>query len=132
MKNSSGYLQANVCISYLNGIELKISHVWISDLTDFSFAPNIIWGFKAVEKLDPQPDPQPSNDPVHHPSHYGGDMPYEVVKVIEAWGLGFNDGNALKYIGRAGKKDPNKHIEDLEKAREYLRFEIERLKRIKV
>lgn len=82
-----------------------------------------------IEYLDPQPEP--SNDIVHHPNHYGGDTPYEVIKVIEAWGLGFNDGNALKYIRRAGKKDPNNHIEDLEKACEYLRFEIDRLKRIK-
>lgn len=71
---------------------------------------------------------------VNHPSHYGGDVTYEAIKVIEAWELTFNTGNAAKYICRAGKKDPSiaKHIEDLEKSREYLRFEIERLKRLKV
>ncbi len=67
---------------------------------------------------------------VNHPAHYGGDVTYEAIKVIEAWDLTFNTGNAAKYICRAGKKSPDRHIEDLEKAREYLRFEIERLKRI--
>jgi hypothetical protein len=47
-------------------------------------------------------------DAVNHPSHYGGaDNPYEAIKVIEAWSLGFCLGNAIKYISRAGKKaDP--------------------------
>ena len=26
---------------------------------------------------------------VNHPEHYGGDTPYEAIKVIDAWGLGF-------------------------------------------
>lgn len=66
---------------------------------------------------------------VEHPSHYGGaDDPYEAIKVIEAWLLGFNLGNAVKYISRAGKKDPSKHIQDLEKAAWYLNREIQKLK----
>lgn len=61
----------------------------------------------------------------NHPQHYGGkDNPYEVIKVIEAWSLGFNLGNTVKYISRAGKKDPAKEIEDLEKAKWYLEREI--------
>jgi hypothetical protein len=40
------------------------------------------------------------------PAHYGGaDNPYEAIKVIEAWKLGFCLGNTVKYISRAGKKD---------------------------
>lgn len=65
---------------------------------------------------------------VNHPSHYGGDTTYETVKVIAAWGLGFLLGNAVKYISRAGKKDPTKLVEDLEKARWYLDKAIERAK----
>jgi hypothetical protein len=58
---------------------------------------------------------------VNHPEYYGGkDNPYEVIKVIEAFGFGFHLGNALKYIARAGKKNPEKEIEDLEKAQFYL------------
>lgn len=60
-------------------------------------------------------------DAVNHPAHYGGqDNPYEAIKVIEAWGLGFCLGNTVKYISRAGQKDPAKELEDLKKARWYL------------
>lgn len=56
---------------------------------------------------------------INHPPHYGGgDNPYECIKVIEAWGLGFCAGNAVKYILRAGKKGNAR--EDLEKALWYL------------
>ena len=60
---------------------------------------------------------------VDHPAHYGGaDDPYEAIKVIEAWGLGFNLGNTAKYIARAEKKGAP--IDDLRKARFYLNREI--------
>lgn len=59
-------------------------------------------------------------DQVDHPTHYGGDTVYEVIKVIEAWKLGFHLGNAVKYIARAGRKDPSRRLEDLQKARWYL------------
>jgi len=69
--------------------------------------------------------PEASKEAVDHPSHYGGaDNPYEAIKVIEAWDLGFNLGNAVKYMSRAGKKDPMKRLEDLQKARWYLEREI--------
>lgn len=60
---------------------------------------------------------------INHPPHYGrADSPYEAIKVIEAWGLGFNLGHAVKYISRAGKKGDA--IEDLKKALWYLDREI--------
>lgn len=63
---------------------------------------------------------------VNHPSHYGGEgNPYEAIKVIEAWDLGFCLGNTIKYISRAGKKDPEKEFEDLQKAAWYLNHYIE-------
>lgn len=66
---------------------------------------------------------------IEHPSHYGGkENPHEAIKVIEAWNLGFCLGNVVKYISRAGKKDPATTIEDLEKARWYLDREIHNLK----
>ena len=71
-----------------------------------------------------------TNDNVNYPAHYGGeDNPYEAIKVIEAWDLGFWLGNSVKYISRAGKKDPAKRIEDLEKAAWYINHEIKRLKK---
>ena len=56
--------------------------------------------------------------------YYGGT---EVLDFINSQGLGFNLGNTIKYVSRAGKKDPNTRIEDLSKAMDYIRFEIERL-----
>lgn len=65
---------------------------------------------------------------IDHPSYYGSDTTYETIKVIEAWQLDFCLGNAVKYISRAGKKDPNKEIEDLQKAMWYIQRRIDQLK----
>ena len=52
---------------------------------------------------------------VDGPSHYGGkENPYEAIKIIEAWNLGFNLGNAVKYILRAGRK--GNRVTDLKKS----------------
>jgi hypothetical protein len=68
-------------------------------------------------------------DPVNHPPHYGGgNDPYEAIKVIHAWGLGFDLGNVLKYIRRADLKGTP--IQDLEKAKFYLEDEIKRRKEV--
>ena len=61
---------------------------------------------------------------VDHPPYYRKDTGYEAIDVIEAWDLNFNLGNTVKYISRNGLKDPDKYIEDLEKARWYLDREI--------
>ncbi len=66
------------------------------------------------------------------PAHYGGvSNPYEAIKVIDAWDLPFTLGNTVKYISRAGKKDPTKNIEDLRKAAWYLNHEIQKLEKVK-
>lgn len=64
------------------------------------------------------------HDPVNHPAHYT-DGKIEVIDFIEDKHLGFHLGNAVKYIARAGKKDPTKYTEDLRKAAWYLNREIE-------
>jgi len=65
------------------------------------------------------------NEKVNSPAHYGGaENPYEAIKVIRAWGLGFALGNALKYLCRAGKKPGELVLDDLRKARWYLDNEI--------
>lgn len=63
------------------------------------------------------------NDPVNHPSHYT-DGKIEVIDFIDDKKLGFCLGNAVKYISRAGKKDPTKRIEDLQKAVWYIEWQI--------
>lgn len=59
------------------------------------------------------------SDAVNHPSHYT-DGNIEVIEYIEDKKLGYCLGNAVKYISRAGKKDPAKEIEDLQKADWYI------------
>lgn len=59
------------------------------------------------------------NDAVNHPSHYT-DGGIETIDFIEAKKLPYHLGNAVKYISRAGKKDQNKTIEDLQKAVWYI------------
>jgi len=63
-------------------------------------------------------------DVINHPKHYNSGK-IECIEYIEDQQLGFHLGNAVKYISRAGKKDPNKTIEDLEKAIWYIRRHIE-------
>ena len=66
-----------------------------------------------------------SVETVNNPDHYKGkDNPYEAIKVIDAWKLGFSLGNAVKYIARAGAKGDK--IEDLKKAIWYLQHEIDK------
>lgn len=69
----------------------------------------------------------PENDPVSHPSHYTSRVPgIECIQVTE--NFCFNRGNAIKYIWRAGEKNPEKEVEDLEKAAWYINREIQRMK----
>ena len=70
-----------------------------------------------------------NSDSVSHPSHYanGWSNGAEVIDLTEH--LSFCAGNVVKYVCRAGRKDPDKYIEDLYKARWYLDREIERVKR---
>ena len=64
---------------------------------------------------------------VDHPIHYNAGR-IEVIDFIEDQNLNFHLGNAVKYISRAGKKDPKKFKEDLEKAIWYLNRELKRAK----
>lgn len=70
--------------------------------------------------------PEVEHDPVNHPSYYcdGG---IETLDFILAKRLSFLLGQVVKYISRAGKKDPAKCVEDLKKAQFYLDREIERM-----
>lgn len=65
-------------------------------------------------------------DQVNSPPHYT-DGGMETIDFIEAKKLTYNTGNAVKYVSRAGKKNPATHVQDLEKAIWYLNREIKRL-----
>ena len=70
------------------------------------------------------------NDIINHPPHYT-DGKIEVIDFIEDKQLNFHRGNAIKYIARAGKKNKETEIEDLEKAVWYINREIQRLEKLK-
>ena len=87
-----------------------------------------------VEALVEEADrnrPDPTN-----PSHYQGGVPkaYEHHRIVALHGLDYHIGCATKYLFRAGKKssahldDTEKEIQDLEKARAYIKMKIELLK----
>ena len=65
-------------------------------------------------------------DMVHRPAHYTYGK-YECKDVIMDWGLQWTLGNAVKYICRCDHK--GNAVEDLEKAIEYIRMEIDQRKR---
>lgn len=65
---------------------------------------------------------------VNHPNHYGGDTPFECIKVLNAWlspeeYRGFLRGNAIKYLCRVGKKD--NVLQELKKVNWYVNKLIE-------
>jgi len=88
-----------------------------------------------VRKIDAEAEPMDisgTDDPVNHPSHYT-DGKYECIDYIESQQYD-EDGylfNAVKYISRAGKKDPDKYEEDIQKAIWYLKRRKERWQVIK-
>lgn len=71
-----------------------------------------------VNSLDPEYT-------VKHPPHYISGRKFEPKDVIRDWGLNFNLGSAVKYISRAGRK--GNIIEDLQKAQQFIQFEIDAL-----
>lgn len=76
--------------------------------------------------IEPTVTVKKTHDNVNHPSHYCEGRRCEPIDVIEDWDLGFNLGNVVRYVSRAGRKDDI--VQDLEKARWYLDREIQRLK----
>lgn len=86
-----------------------VTYIW--DLVDF---PHLI-------QRTPRTLTQASPDSIAHPSHYTSTA-IEPIDVIEAWGLGFNLGNVLKYLCRVGRKGDT--LEQLQKAHWYIEREI--------
>lgn len=63
------------------------------------------------------------SDNVKNPSYYNRGK-IEVWEFIEDQNLDYHTGNAVKYIARAGFKDPLKEVEDLQKAIAFLERKI--------
>ena len=66
-----------------------------------------------------------ANNMVDHPQHYKGKT-FEVIDIINDYGLNFELGNAIKYILRADKKGNKK--QDLEKALWYINYELSKFR----
>ena len=97
---------------------------------DFSkYNKKIIHNAKVLEEYKNQPEPKlrKNYNPVSNPSHYCEGRKYEPKDVIRNWDLNFNLGCAVKYLSRAGRKGDK--IEDLEKAKQYIQFEIDYLRK---
>lgn len=117
---------------------VQVTESLLSETTDFN--PNIPTDWDKIHSMGYMADsgvtlvnavsehPDMKDDPVNHPSHYTH-FPVEIIEICR-W-LNFDRGNAVKYICRAGLKDRDKDIEDLEKAMWYLKDEIARMKSIK-
>jgi len=69
----------------------------------------------------PMPQPCPVNHPKHYTEHPSG---VECIQITEH--MGFNVGNAMKYLWRADLK--HNALEDLEKAKWYVEREIQKRK----
>lgn len=76
------------------------------------------------EYVPDEPEKKTESNSVAHPAHYTrGNI--EVIDFIEDQQLDFCLGNAVKYICRAGYKDPRTFSEDIRKAIWYLNRELE-------
>lgn len=89
-----------------------------------------VWKFEDSIKEEPvRPNVTPQGPDVAVPAknkQVGGDhyqMSIQPFDVIDAWGLDFYEGSALKYLARHKKKNGR---EDLEKAIHYIELTIER------
>ena len=89
--------------------------------TDFNdgYDFGILRAIALVEKLDDNTNKTPS--------HYQGTI--QPIDLINAQNLNFNLGNVVKYVCRAGKKQGENVLSDLEKAKNYINYEIERIKK---
>jgi len=66
-----------------------------------------------------------ARDMVNSPQHYKGKS-FEVIDIINDYGLNFELGNAIKYILRADKKGNKK--QDLEKALWYINYDLSKFR----
>ena len=84
-----------------------------------------ILGYNIVGDL-PNNDLSKIKETDNTPPHYQGTI--QPIDLINAQDLNFNLGNVVKYVCRAGKKQGENILTDLEKAKDYINFEIERVK----
>lgn len=77
------------------------------------------------EENEPEEVYEPEEDVVNHPKHYQLAKGVEAIDLMEMTStapefVGHLRNTALKYIIRAGHKDPSKYVQDLDKAKWYI------------
>jgi len=87
---------------------------------------NTLYRAFSADELDADVPQDKPKDSINHPSHYTW-LPNGLEVIDLAEHLGFNRGNAVKYLARAGRKNPATELEDLKKAAWYLKREIARI-----
>ena len=102
-------------IDELKNIQSEIDGTDFSDGHDFG----ILRAIALVQKLDDNTNKTPQ--------HYQGTI--QPIDLINAQDLNFNLGNVVKYVCRAGKKQGENVLSDLDKAKNYINYEIERIKK---
>lgn len=107
-------------------------HPWLVAMAEGDWRRDSLGGAKSAcgGVISTHQDPHQSSppaDPIDHPAHYtshpSGIEPIQITRHES-----FTRGNAIKYLMRAGRKDPDPRI-DLRKARRYIDFELEDLDR---
>ena len=93
-------------------------------ITDYQHGYNDGVNF-ALAYLKVLDEPKQTKDTNNTPSHYQGTT--QPIDLINAQNLNFNLGNVVKYVCRAGKKKGENVLSDLEKAQNYINYEIERV-----
>ena len=111
--------------AWFKGLE-KLAEIEDNDDCDFTVKTIDVMDYDRKNRIGLKPE-EKKDDPVNHPSHYTQGK-IECIDFIVDKKLNFCRGNAVKYIVRAGLKDPSKEIEDLEKAVFYINKEIQTLK----
>jgi hypothetical protein len=103
---------------------LSCSPAWCSDTEPTDCCNSGVPDAKKTDSVGPVAAAQ--HDPVKRPEHYtfGG---VEVIEITKH--LSFCLGNVVKYCARAGRKGDA--LEDLQKAKKYLDYEIARLERLR-
>jgi len=112
-----GYILEEICRSQLTTLRnVQCSHLSLASIALGDYTKAIADGRMTIPEYNHE-----HNGDAINPSHYR-DGKYQVVDFIESWGFSYWLGNTVKYISRAGKKDPSKEkfIEDLTKAKWYL------------
>lgn len=97
------------------------------DIEDIRIKPEPIPS-KVISSADFSPEdfePEPEEDVVNHPKHYKLANGVEAIDLMEMTStapefVGHLRNTALKYIIRAGYKDPSKYVQDLDKAKWYI------------